>query len=116
VQLAFPAVPLDDVLLAVLSIGVPIGLGVHLASVRRDLPAGSRTIGLCASTCGALAGAWLGYHAGTGLLAVVTTIVGAALGANLAVLSLDITRGREASGRSTESRTQETLAVRPSTS
>src|SRR3954454_8338685 len=116
VQLAFPAVPLDDVLLAVISIGVPIGLGVYLASARRDLPARSKTIGLCAATCGALAGAWLGFHAGTGLLAVVTTIVGAALGANLAVLSLDITRGRGAPGRAKEPRAQETLEVRPSTS
>ena len=39
VQLAFPEMPLDDVLLAVLSIGVPIGLGVYLAWVGRDLPA-----------------------------------------------------------------------------
>ena len=98
-QLAFPEVPLDDVLLAVLSIGVPIGLGVYLAWVRRDLPAGGKTIGFCGSICGALAGAWLGFHAGTGLLAVVTTIVGAAVGANLAVLSLDIARDREAPDR-----------------
>ena len=103
-------------LLAVVSIGVPVGLGVYLAWVRRDLPAGGKTIGLCASTCGALAGAWLGFHAGTGLLAVVTTIVGAALGANLAVLGLDIARDREAPDRAAESLAHETLEVRPSTS
>ncbi len=66
VQLAFPAVPLDDVLLAVISIGVPIGLGVHLASVRRDLPARAKTIGLCTTTGGALVGAWLGLPRGYG--------------------------------------------------
>jgi hypothetical protein len=114
-QLAFPQVPLDDVVLAVLSIGVPVGLGVYLASARRDLPARSRTIGLWAATGCALVGAWVGFHAATGLATVLTTIVGAALGANLAVLSLDIARDREAPDRAEESRAQETLAVRPST-
>ena len=102
-------------LLAVVSIGVPIGLGVHLASAGRDRRPGARTIGLCAAMTGALAGAWLGYHAGTGLLAVVTTIVGAALGANLAVLSLDIARGREVRDRAAAG-ARETLEVGPSTS
>ena len=83
VQLAFPAVPLDDVLLAVLSIGVPIGLGIYLAWVNRDLSGTDRTVGFVAAMAGALAGAWLGFHAATGLLAVITTIVGAAVGANL---------------------------------
>ena len=49
---------------------------------------------------GALIGAWLGFQAGTGLLAVVTTIVGAAVGANLTLLVLDIARGRPAVDRS----------------
>jgi hypothetical protein len=50
VQFAFPAVPLDDVRLAVLSIVVPIGLGIYLAWVNRDLSAGARTIGFWAAT------------------------------------------------------------------
>ena len=91
VLLAFPTVPLDDVLLAVLSIGVPIGLGVYLAALDRSRPQRARLRGRAR---GALVGAWLGFQAGTGLLAVVTTIVGAALGANLAVLVLDIRRDR----------------------
>ncbi len=86
---AFPSVPLDDLRLAIVSIGVPIGLGIYLAWVDRTR---SRRFGLAASLAGALAGAWLGYHAGTGLLAVLTTIVGAAVGANLMVLVLDIVR------------------------
>ena len=49
VLLAFPAVALDDALLAVLSIGVPIGLGIYLAWVDRDLSAGRRTIGFSAA-------------------------------------------------------------------
>ena len=35
---AFPSLPLDDVLLAVVSIGVPIGLGIYLAWVDRSRP------------------------------------------------------------------------------
>jgi len=89
VLVTFPTVPLDDVLLGVLSIGVPVGLGVYLAWVDRSQP---RRFGLTGALAGALVGAWLGFHAGNGLLAVVTTIVGSALGANLALLVLDIVR------------------------
>ena len=90
VLIAFPTVPLDDVLLAVLSIGIPVGLGVYLAWVDRSSPAWRA--GLWAAMAGALAGAWLGYHAGTGLLAVITTILGAAVGANLVLIVLDVVR------------------------
>jgi uncharacterized membrane protein YdfJ with MMPL/SSD domain/pimeloyl-ACP methyl ester carboxylesterase len=113
VQVAFPAVALDDSLLAVLSIGVPIGLGVYLAWVNRDLPAGARTTGFLAATAGALLGAWLGFNATTGLMAVVTTIVGAAVGANLTVLALDISLEQRVADRSAAAK--ETLEARPST-
>jgi hypothetical protein len=88
----FPTVPLDDVLLGVLSIGVPVALGVYLAWVDKSLSVGARTTAFWAVTAGALAGAWLGYHSATGLLAVVTTAVGATLGANAILLFLDIAR------------------------
>jgi uncharacterized membrane protein YdfJ with MMPL/SSD domain/pimeloyl-ACP methyl ester carboxylesterase len=91
---AFPALPLDDVRLAVVSIGVPVGLGIYLAWVDRSRP--GRTTGLAAGLTGALAGAFLGFYASAGLLAVVTTIVGAAVGANLTLLVFDIVRGRSA--------------------
>jgi len=87
---AFPAVPLDDVLLAVVSIGVPIGLGVYLAWVDRSV---AHAFGLTGSLVGAFAGAFLGFHAGAGLLAVVTTIVGAALAVNLTLIVLDVVGG-----------------------
>jgi hypothetical protein len=115
VELAFPAVPLDDVRLAVLSIGVPIGLGIYLAWVNRDLSARARTIGFWAATAGALLGAWLGFHATTGLLAIVTTIVGAALGANLTALTLDISWGRQVREQTAGTVAKEPLEARPST-
>ena len=88
--LAFPTVPLDDTGLAVFSIGMPVGLGIFLAWVNRDLQGRARTIGFATSLAGALAGAWLGFHAGSGLLAVITTIAGAVVAANLGVLTLDL--------------------------
>ena len=99
-MVAFPALPLDDTTLAVLSIGVPVGLGIYLAWVDRNR---SRRFGLAFSLAGALIGAWLGFQAGSGLLAVVTTIVGALAGANLTLLVLDIAQDRSAVEPSTSS-------------
>jgi uncharacterized membrane protein YdfJ with MMPL/SSD domain/pimeloyl-ACP methyl ester carboxylesterase len=113
VLFAFPEVALDDALLAVLSIGVPIGLGIYLAWVNRNRPASVRKIGFFAATAGALVGALLGFHAAAGLLAVITTIVGAAVGGNLTVLALDISMGQQVRERSPGAR--ETLEARPST-
>ena len=41
-----------------------------------------------------VAGAWVGFNVTTDLLAVLTTIVGATAGANLALLTLDIAGAR----------------------
>jgi hypothetical protein len=92
---ALPTVPLDSELLAVLSIGLPIGLGTYWAWVNRDWAARTKTIGLSGATAGALIGAWLGFNAGAGLMAVITTIIGAAVGANLTVIGLDIAWERQ---------------------
>ena len=92
VLVALPTVPLDDELLAVLSIGTPIGLGTYLAWVNRDRPARATTIGIWVALAGALVGAWLGFNATAGLMAVITTIVGAAVGANLGLIALDVAR------------------------
>ncbi len=95
VVLAFmPGVPIDSALLATLTIGCPIGLGVYLAWVHRDDPAQTSTWGFAAAMGGALVGAWLGFRAGTDLLALITAIVGAAAGSNLAVILLDIAEAR----------------------
>jgi pimeloyl-ACP methyl ester carboxylesterase len=86
-----PSVPLDDELLAALSIGGPIGLGLYFAWVNRDWSARTKITGLAAAAAGSLVGARLGFNAAEGLLAVLTTVVGAAAGGNLALLALDIT-------------------------
>jgi pimeloyl-ACP methyl ester carboxylesterase len=85
-----PSVPLDDELLAALSIGGPIGLGIYFAWVNRDWSARTKITGFAAAIAGALIGARLGFNATEGLFAVITTIVGAAAGGNLALLALDI--------------------------
>jgi hypothetical protein len=91
---ALPGVPLNDELLTALSVGLPIGLGAYLAWVRRDWSANIKTIGLTAAVAGAIVGAWLGFHATGGILALITSIVGAAAAANLVLLVFDITRDR----------------------
>lgn len=89
-----PGVPIDSALLATLTIGGPIGLGVYLAWVHHDDPSQTSTWGFAAAMGGALVGASLGFRAGTDLLALITAVVGAAAGSNLAVILLDIAQAR----------------------
>jgi hypothetical protein len=102
---ARPGVPLDSSLLAVLSIGVPIGLGIYLGWVDRDWTTSTKTAGFAAASGGALVGAWLGFTSTAGLVAVVTAVVGAAVGANLAIVALDITRDLSSRSRAAAVRT-----------
>jgi pimeloyl-ACP methyl ester carboxylesterase len=92
VLVALPTVPLDSELMAVLSIGTPIGLGTYWAWVNRDRPARATTIGIWVALTGAFVGALLGFNATAGLMAVITTIVGATAGANLGLIALDVAR------------------------
>ena len=93
----------------------PVGLGIYLAWVHRDWPAQSKAVGLVAAAGGALAGAWLGFHAATDLLALVTAIAGAIAGANLALILLDVSRGRSTgSGPVTAARRRSCGGRRPS--
>jgi pimeloyl-ACP methyl ester carboxylesterase len=87
-----PGVPIDHELVAVLSTGVPIGLGIYWAWVHRDWAARSKGAGFAAAAAGALAGAWLGFHAALGLMGLLTAIAGAVAGANLMLILLDISR------------------------
>jgi hypothetical protein len=110
-----PGTPLDDGRLAALSVGLPIGLGVYFAWVNRDWTARTKTTGFAAAVTGGLAGAWLGFHAVADLLALVTAIVGAAVGANLILLALNISWDRRVRDRFVETDAKESLEARPST-
>jgi pimeloyl-ACP methyl ester carboxylesterase len=94
-----PGTPLDSELLAVIAVGVPVGLGIYWAWVHRDWSARRRMTGFAAAVGGALAGAWLGFHAAVDLLALVTAIVGAVAGANLTLIVLDMSRARSLDDR-----------------
>jgi pimeloyl-ACP methyl ester carboxylesterase len=94
-----PGVPLDNELLAVLPVAVSIGLGIYWAWVHRDWSATTKTAGFVAAMGGAILGAWLGFHATAGLLALITTIVGATVGANLPLIVLGMTRARSVRDR-----------------
>jgi hypothetical protein len=94
VMTTMPGVPIDDELLVALSVGVPIGLGVYLAWVNRHQPTSTKTTGLVAAMGGALVGASMGFNATEGLLALITAIVGSAVGSNLLVILLDIAEAR----------------------
>jgi hypothetical protein len=93
-----PSISIDNDLVVVLSVGLPVGLGIYLAWVHRDWSAMTRTTGLAAIS-GALIGAWLGFNATSGLLAIATAIVGAAVGANLILLAVDISWDRSKRSR-----------------
>jgi hypothetical protein len=111
-----PTVPLDDELLAALSVGVPVGLGIYLSWVNRDWSARTKAMGFTAALAGALVGAWLGFNAAEGFFALLTTIPGAVVGGNLTLLALDIVWDRKARARLAETTAKETLKTRPSTS
>ena len=76
-----------------LSVGVPIGLGVYLAWVNRDSATPTNT-GFAAAAGGALIGAWLGFNVTSAGGVPRTAIAGATVGANLALIGLDILWGR----------------------
>ncbi|MFZ0667854.1 MAG: alpha/beta fold hydrolase, partial [Acidimicrobiales bacterium] len=93
----WPSRPLDDPLLAVVSIAVPIWLGVYAGWVRTDTPKTMRAKGIGVAGIGAVVGAALGFHATSGLMALITAIIGAAVVSNLSLLVLDIRTERAAS-------------------
>jgi zinc transporter ZupT len=65
-------------------------LGIYYAWFDRARPAATRRAGLALAVVGALAGAWLGFACAESPFAVLTTIAGAAAGANLALIARDI--------------------------
>ena len=82
---------MQDETLALVSIAIPVALGIYFASEQG-------LVRLAATAVGAVVGAWLGFHvtsAGFGLTAPLLAIVGATACANLVVLALDILRDSE---------------------
>ena len=64
---------------------------------------------------GALVGAWLGFSAADVPLALLTVIVGAAVGANLTLILPDIAWDRQVHDRFAATTAKETLEARAST-
>ena len=94
-----PSIPIDSDLVVALSIGLPVGLGTYLAWVHHDWTSQSKGVGFATAVAAAQAGAWLGFHATTGLIALVTAILGAIAGANLVLILLDTMWARSARDR-----------------
>jgi pimeloyl-ACP methyl ester carboxylesterase len=109
-----PGTPLDDELLAAFSVGVPVGLCIYFAWLNRGWAAQTKVTGFAAAVGGALVGAWLGFNATEGLLALITSIVGAAVGGNATLLALDIAWDRQVRDRFAAN-PEERLEARPST-
>jgi hypothetical protein len=89
-----PGVRITNQLVVVASVAAPIWLGIHWSWVHRGWPTPTRRTGGAAAATGALAGAWFGLHATSVPLALLTTIAGAAAGANLALILFDLRRVR----------------------
>jgi hypothetical protein len=113
VLIALPTVALYDPRLATLSVGLPVGLGLYLAWVNRDWSARTKATGFAAAAAGALAGAWLGFNATEGVVALLTGILGATAGGNLILLALDIAWDKQARDRFAAADAEETLEARP---
>jgi hypothetical protein len=110
-----PTVPLADTLLAVLSIGVPVGLCVYLAWTNRDWSVMTKFAGATAALAGALTGAWLGFGVTEDLIRLFTAVVGSVAGANLVLLVLDMAWDLRVRDRSAATTAKEALAPHPST-
>jgi len=92
-----PSLSLDNELLAVVSIAVPIWLGVYAGWVRTDTPKTTRVMGIGIAGVAAVVGAVFGFHISSGLMALITSIIGAAVVSNLCLLVFDIWTERKAS-------------------
>jgi hypothetical protein len=92
----WPGLFLGDRWLAVVAIGIAAGLASFGAWVHKDWTRRRRWAGLAAAVAGSLLGAWLGFHAVEDLAALVTTVAGATITANLALLLIDMRRDRSA--------------------
>ena len=106
-------VALDNELVAAISIGGPIGLGLYLAWVDGDWSSRTKITGVAAAVIGALVGAQLGFNATEGLVAVLTTTAGAAAGGNLALVALDIAWDWQGRDRFAPARADDVVEAQP---
>jgi len=106
-------VPVDGDVFSAVTVGAPVGLGVYLAWVHRDWATRVKAIGFAGALSGGLVGAWLGFGVTTDLAALLTTIAGAIVGANLVVIALDIAWDRQGRDRFAVSRPVELEAATP---
>lgn len=93
----WPSIPVMSEALVVLTVGVPVGLGIYWAWVRRDWSSSTKTAGVVVAVAAAVAGALFGLPAGTAALSLLTAILGATLAANLALIVLDMASDRAGS-------------------
>jgi pimeloyl-ACP methyl ester carboxylesterase len=88
---ALPTVPVDDQVLAVISVSVPVGFAVYCGWLKRDSLPAIKIAGAAAALCTSTLGAWLGYHVpATPLLGAVTGALGAVAATNLALIALEV--------------------------
>ena len=96
IVLAFTdGVPITGPLVVVLSVAVPIWLGLYLAWVKRRWATETKITGLAVAAGGTLLGAWLGFGAGGWLFSIITSMLGAAVFGNLALIVLDLAWDRQ---------------------
>ena len=93
------------------SVGVPVGLGIYLAWVQRNWATQKKGLGVAAAVAGALVGAWLGFHATAGLIALVTAIFGAIAGGNLLLILLDMVRAGSSGDQVANDTAADTVSV-----
>lgn len=93
----WPSLSVTAQFFVAVSVGVPIWIGAYAGWANPHTTAEVRPKAILASGVGALVGAWLGFHAADGFLSLITSIMGAAAGTNLALLVLDIWTAARAS-------------------
>ncbi len=86
-----PTVPIDDQVLVVISVGLPVALAVYCGWLKRDSSPTIKLVGLGTVLSAAILGAWLGYHVpATPFLGAVTGTLAAVAAANLGLIVLDV--------------------------
>src|SRR5579875_1044416 len=93
---ALPTVPIDDQVVGVISVGLPVALAVYSGWLKRDTSPTIKLAGLATVLSAAVLGAWLGSHfPAAPLPGAVTGILAAVAAANLGLIVLEIVRVRE---------------------